>query len=173
MNGLLAWFVTHTIYVVGSYLGWWDPAIVHNNWGGLLMAANAYGYFLTFFAFIKAYTFPSHPEDRKFSGSWVYDLLMGIEMNPRFGQLWDFKLFHNGRPGIIAWTLIDISFAAAQYQKIGYVTNSMILLNILHATYVLDFFYNEDWYLRTIGIFFCLSVYLWFFGVVSSSGELL
>jgi len=33
----------------------------------------------------------------------------------------------------------------------GYVTNSMILLNFLHAVYVLDFFYNEDWYLRTIG----------------------
>ncbi|RUS23785.1 ergosterol biosynthesis ERG4/ERG24 [Jimgerdemannia flammicorona] len=152
VNGLLAWFVTHTLYLGGSYLGWWDPAIVHNNWGGLLMAANVYGYFLTFFAFAKAYVFPSHPEDRKFSGSWVYDLLMGIEMNPRFGQLWDFKLFHNGRPGIVAWTLINLSFAAAQYQKIGYVTNSMILLNILHATYVLDFFYNEDWYLRTIDI---------------------
>ncbi|RUP42777.1 7-dehydrosterol-delta 7-reductase [Jimgerdemannia flammicorona] len=152
VNGLLAWFVTHALYLGGSYLGWWDPAIMHNNWGGLLMAANVYGYFLTFFSFAKAYIFPSHPEDRKFSGSWVYDLLMGIEMNPRFGVLWDFKLFHNGRPGIVAWTLINLSFAAAQYQKIGYVTNSMILLNILHATYVLDFFYNEDWYLRTIDI---------------------
>jgi 7-dehydrocholesterol reductase len=44
---------------------------------------------------------------------------MGIEMNPRFGKYWDFKLFHNGRPGIIAWTLINLSFAAAQYNKIG------------------------------------------------------
>jgi 7-dehydrocholesterol reductase len=31
---------------------------------------------------------------------------MGIEFNPRFGRHWDFKLFHNGRPGIIAWTLM-------------------------------------------------------------------
>jgi 7-dehydrocholesterol reductase len=38
---------------------------------------------------------------------------MGIEMNPRFGTMFDFKLFHNGRPGIIAWTLIDISFLGA------------------------------------------------------------
>ena len=28
----------------------------------------------------------------------------------------------------------------------------MILVNILHAMYVLDFFYHEDWYLRTIDI---------------------
>ncbi|CAG8570072.1 9578_t:CDS:2 [Cetraspora pellucida] len=153
VNGLLAWFITHILFLVGAfYFNWWDASIVHDNWGSLLIAANIYGYFLTFFSYAKAYIMPSHPEDRKFSGSFIYDLLMGIEMNPRFGKYWDFKLFHNGRPGIIAWTLINLSFAAAQYNQIGYVTNSMILLNFLHAVYVLDFFYNEDWYLRTIDI---------------------
>ncbi|KAG9301158.1 hypothetical protein G9A89_012541 [Geosiphon pyriformis] len=153
VNGLLAWFITHIIFLLGAfYFGWSKASIIHDQWGPLLVAANLYGYFLTFFVFLKAYTFPSHPDDRKFSGSMLYDLMMGIELNPRLGKLWDFKLFHNGRPGIIAWTLINLSFAAAQYNKIGYVTNSMILLNILHATYVLDFFFNEDWYLRTIDI---------------------
>lgn len=153
VNGLLAWFVTHAIFLLGAYyFEWWNPAIIHDNWGALLIAANIYGYFLTLFAFAKAYIAPSHPEDRKFSGSIIYDMFMGIEFNPRFGKLWDFKLFHNGRPGIIAWTLINLSFAAAQYREIGYVTNSMILVNFLHAVYVLDFFYNEDWYLRTIDI---------------------
>jgi 7-dehydrocholesterol reductase len=66
--------------------------------------------------------------------------------------LWDFKLFHNGRPGIVAWTLIDLSMAAAQYQLHGQVTNSMMLVTWLHAVYVVDFFYNENWYLRTIDI---------------------
>jgi 7-dehydrocholesterol reductase len=117
-----------------------------------MIAANSYGYFLTAFAYLKAHYFPSHPKDRKFSKSIVYDIFMGVEFNPRFGKYFDFKLFHNGRPGIVAWTLINLSFAAAQYNKIGYVTNSMILLNILHATYVLDFFHFEDWYLRTIDI---------------------
>jgi len=73
-------------------------------------------------------------------------------MNPRFGKLWDFKLFHNGRPGICAWTLINLSFAAAQYEKYGFVSNSMVLVNLFQAIYVIDFFINEDWYLRTIDI---------------------
>nr|CAG8628631.1 10273_t:CDS:2 [Entrophospora candida] len=151
VNGLLAWVVTHLIFIFGAfYFELWKASIIHDKWGELFVAANIYGFFLTFFVYIKAYVSPSHPEDRKFSGSFIYDLLMGIEMNPRFGKYWDFKLFHNGRPGIIAWTLINLSFAAAQYNKIGYVTNSMILLNFLHLVYVLDFFYNEDWYLRTI-----------------------
>lgn len=153
VNGLTVWVITHALFLIGSlYLGWFPASIIADLWGPLLVAANVYGYFLTAFAYIKALYFPSHPEDRKFSGSVLYDIFMGVEFNPRFGELWDFKLFHNGRPGIVAWTLIDISFAAAQYQKIGYVTNSMVLLNILHALYVLDFFYNEDWYLRTIDI---------------------
>jgi 7-dehydrocholesterol reductase len=40
---------------------------------------------------------------------------MGIELNPRIG-FFDFKLFHNGRIGIVAWTLINLSYAAKQYQ---------------------------------------------------------
>lgn len=32
--------------------------------------------------------------------------LCQVELNPRFGKYWDFKFFHNGRPGIVAWTLM-------------------------------------------------------------------
>ncbi|KAI8928265.1 ergosterol biosynthesis ERG4/ERG24 [Entophlyctis helioformis] len=153
VNGLLAWIVTHALFIAGAfYFNLFDGSIIADNWGALLIAANCYGYFLTFFSYAKAYIFPSHPEDRKISNSFVYNLFMGIEFNPRFGKYFDFKLFHNGRPGIVAWTLINLSFAAAQYKQIGYVTNSMALLNFLHIVYVLDFFYNEDWYLRTIDI---------------------
>ena len=42
----------------------------------------------------------------QYVGSLIFDYFVGIELNPRFGNLWDFKLFHNGRPGIIAWTLM-------------------------------------------------------------------
>ncbi|CAJ0837093.1 2446_t:CDS:10 [Entrophospora sp. SA101] len=116
VNGLLAWVITHLIFIFGAfYFELWEASIIHDKWGEF----------------------------------FIYDLLMGIEMNLRFGKYWDFKLFHNGRPGIISWTLINLSFPAAQYNKIGYVTNSMILLNFLHLVYVLDFFYNEYWYLRT------------------------
>lgn len=151
VNGLNTWFVSHALFIGGSYMGWWSLSVIFDNWGPLLILANIYGYSLAVFSYIKAHLFPSHPGDRKFSGNFFYDFFMGIEFNPRIGNL-DFKLFHNGRPGITAWTMINISFAAAQYQRYGYVTNSMIIVNVLHAIYVIDFFYNEDWYLRTIDI---------------------
>lgn len=145
INGLLAWVVTHVLYVYASfYAGWFKPTVIYDHWGALLICANVFGYFMTAFAYFKALYFPTHAEDRKFSGSFIYDMFMGVEFNPRLGQLWDFKLFHNGRPGILAWTLINLSFAAAQYEQIGYVTNSMILVNWLHFCYVIGIIYTTD-----------------------------
>ncbi|PUU74558.1 ergosterol biosynthesis ERG4/ERG24 family-domain-containing protein [Tuber borchii] len=152
VNGIHAWVVTHAIAIATVCAGMLDPAVIAKNWEGLLIAANVYGYLLAVAAYLKAHFFPTHEADRKFSGSMVYDFYMGIELNPRFGEWWDFKLFHNGRPGIIAWTLINLSFAAWQFQLHGYISNSMIIVNVLHAFYVVDFFINEDWYLRTIDI---------------------
>lgn len=40
------------------------------------------------------------------SASWLYDFYMGIELNPRLGDNFDLKLFTNGRPGMIIWTLV-------------------------------------------------------------------
>lgn len=59
--------------------------------------------------------------------------MMGIEFNPRIGKWFDFKLFFNGRPGIVAWTLINLSYMAKQQEFYGYITNSMILVNVLQV----------------------------------------
>jgi len=153
VNGLRAWIITHVLlYLVVFQLRLFRASILYDEWFSLFLVANLFGWFLALFAYFKAYYFPSHPDDCKFSGSVLYDLFMGIELNPRFGELFDFKLFCNGRPGILAWNLINISMAAKQYELHGEVTNSMIAVIILHLTYILDFFYNEGWYLRTIDI---------------------
>jgi 7-dehydrocholesterol reductase len=106
VNGLSAWIVSHVAWAVGSYIGLIDPALIARNWPGLIVAFNIYGYILPLFAYIKAHLAPTHTDDRKFSGSIIYDYYMGIEFNPRIGKWFDFKLFHNGRPGIVMWTLM-------------------------------------------------------------------
>ena len=150
-NGISAWVVSHLLFVILIKMGFIKATIISDNWGALMVIANMFGFSLAIFSYVKALYFPSHPEDRCFSGSRFYDLFMGVEHNPRIGPF-DFKLFFNGRPGIVAWTLINLSFAAKQYNDFGYISNSMILLNILQGTYVIDFFLNESWYLRTIDI---------------------
>jgi len=132
-------------------LDFFPATIVYDNWGSLLIIANVFGYALASFAYLKAKVAPTHPEDNKNSGSIIYDYFMGVEFNPRIGDF-DFKLFFNGRPGIGGWNIFNLSFMAAQYHLHGKITNSIVLVTILHATYILDFFWNEDWYLRTIDI---------------------
>jgi 7-dehydrocholesterol reductase len=156
VNGWNAYWISIALFCIGSFpifgLELFSPTIIYDNWAGLLVVTNIFAYALTLFAYIKASLWPSHPEDVKWSGSILYDIFMGVELNPRFGSMWDFKLFFNGRPGIIAWTLINISMAAAQFEKYQSVSTGMILVNIFQFVYVADFFYHENWYLRTIDI---------------------
>jgi 7-dehydrocholesterol reductase len=152
INGLQAWAISHLLFFIGAFgFEWFSPTILFDHWGALLWVMNGIGFVLAAFVYLKAYLFPSFRTDRKFSGSLLYDFFMGIELNPRIGLI-DLKLFFNGRPGIVAWTLINISFASAQYAHYGYVTNSMWILNLLQGMYVLYFFWKEAWYLKTIDI---------------------
>eukprot|EP01128_Nolandella_sp_AFSM9_P010502 TRINITY_DN7274_c0_g1_i1.p1 TRINITY_DN7274_c0_g1~~TRINITY_DN7274_c0_g1_i1.p1 ORF type:complete len:546 (+),score=133.02 TRINITY_DN7274_c0_g1_i1:65-1639(+) len=156
VNGLRAFILSNLLYVglsdprFGVEL--FSPTIVYDNWGSMLCIANILGYAVATFCYFKAMYAPTHPGDVKFSGSTIYDYFMGAEMNPRIGEL-DFKLFFNGRPGIIAWNIINISFMYAQVEATGqYPTNSILLVGALHFLYIIDFFINEDWYLKTIDI---------------------
>ena len=109
INGLSAWMVTHVLYGLASWMGWLDPAFIPRNWSCLVAGMNLAGFVVSAAAFVKAHVMPSHPGDRKFSGSIIYDFYMGIELNPRLGDSFDLKLFSNGRPGMIAWTFMYVS----------------------------------------------------------------
>uniref|UniRef100_A0A087XN24 7-dehydrocholesterol reductase n=2 Tax=Poecilia TaxID=8080 RepID=A0A087XN24_POEFO len=163
INGLQCWIITHALWFANAnYFHWFSPTIIFDNWIPLLWCTNILGYAVSTFAFVKAYLFPTNAEDCKFTGNIFYNYMMGIEFNPRIGKWFDFKLFFNGRPGIVAWTLINLSYMAKQQELYGHVTNSMILVNVLQGIYVLDFFWNEAWYLKTIDI--CHDHFGWYLG---------
>lgn len=126
-NGLLAWFVSHLLYVSATAAGLIDPATIAIHWEGLFAVANVCGFLLAGFAQVKGYTQPSFPEDCKVTGElilviasishvsnnfpsagcWIFDFWGGIELNPQIGSI-DLKFFFNGRPGIVAWTLMSV-----------------------------------------------------------------
>ncbi|KAM5498240.1 putative 7-dehydrocholesterol reductase [Microsporum canis] len=168
INGFLACVVSIILAGGLHWYGLFDLTFVAQNWGGFVCLFNIYGLLLALVFYIKAHVSPTHPEDRKFSGSVFYDFYMGIEFNPRLGADWDMKLFHNGRPGMIGWLIVDMCFAAWQYKQYGYITNSMIITSLLHAIYVIDFFCNEGWYLKTLdmchdhfGFYFSWGIAAW------------
>ncbi|KAK1573080.1 ergosterol biosynthesis ERG4/ERG24 family protein [Colletotrichum navitas] len=161
VNGLRAWILTYSLLSVLWVAGVIDVAVVAEDWSGWFVAMNLFGLLASAMAFVKAHVAPTHSGDRKFTGnaflttsgldSTAYDFYMGIELNPRLGEDFDLKLFTNGRAGMMTWTLIDISNLALQHRN-GTLSASLVLVTILHSIYIVDFFANESWYLRTIDI---------------------
>lgn len=85
------------------------------------------------------------------TGNIFYDWFIGRELNPRIGS-WDIKLFCELRPGMLLWFLINLSCVHQQYHIKGYVTDSLILVNILQAIYLFDGVLNEAGCLSMIDI---------------------
>ncbi|PGG99270.1 hypothetical protein AJ79_08607 [Helicocarpus griseus UAMH5409] len=152
LNGFQALIMTITLYVLTTVGSLTKLSYVAKSWAGILLSANIYGVFITLVAYLKAHLRPSYRSDTRFSGSPIHDFYSGCELNPRLGEHWDIKLFHIGRLGMGAWIIIDISFASLQLHNFGDISNSMAIVLILQGIYVLDFFWNEHWYLRTIDI---------------------
>lgn len=85
------------------------------------------------------------------SGNMIYDFFMGRELNPRFGDF-DWKEFCELRPGLLGWMVLNICMSIKQYENLGYVTGSMVLINIFQGFYVWDALYNEKAILTTMDI---------------------
>lgn len=85
------------------------------------------------------------------SGNPFYDYFLGRELNPRWGSF-DWKEFCELRPGLIGWMLLNLAMMSKQYELLGYVTGSMILVNIFQGLYVWDALYQERAILTTMDI---------------------
>ncbi|KAJ7451157.1 ERG4/ERG24 ergosterol biosynthesis protein [Mycena latifolia] len=87
------------------------------------------------------------------SGNFVYDII-GRELNPSIGSF-DIKTFNELRPGMILWTLVDISRACEQARRrggFGKVTDSLWLILFFQGGYIADALYNEPDIFRQIDI---------------------
>ena len=151
VNGLAAWVVTATLVGVVVMAGGVPATFVPDQWPGLLGAANLAGFLAAGGVWIKAHCWPTWADERLFRGSAVADFTHGIELNPRLGPF-DLKLLLIGRVGMIGWTAVVCSFAAAQLAARGTIAAPMMVLIALQLLYALDFFARESWYLTTLDI---------------------
>jgi Delta14-sterol reductase len=90
------------------------------------------------------------------SGNHIYDYFIGRELNPRpssSSTALDWKEFCELRPGLIGWVLLNVSCAHEQYRVLGgYLSGSMILLQVFQLQYVWDALYQEKAILTTMDI---------------------
>jgi protein-S-isoprenylcysteine O-methyltransferase Ste14 len=145
LNGWFSFWFTLAVVVSPTALGWIPTTILYDEFGPLLTTVNIFAFVFSVLVYLRGKA-SKRPERR--TGNALYDYVMGSALNPRFGSF-DLKFFCEARPGLILWVLINLSFAAKQYELHGVVTMPMILVTAFQFLYVADYFYYEDAILTT------------------------
>jgi len=145
MNGWFAFWFTLILAVVVVSAGWVPATILYDEFGPLLTVVQVFAFLFCVFLYLHGRA--SQRAERR-SGNALYDYFLGTALNPRIGRF-DFKLFCESRPGLILWILVNLSFAAKQYELYGTVTVAMVLVNAFQFLYVADHFFHEEAILTT------------------------
>ncbi|AWU75219.1 uncharacterized protein C5L36_0B04700 [Pichia kudriavzevii] len=155
---LLVLFISR-FYLYGFNL--FELDFLYDNFLGMMATSWEFSILLSFFVYFASFI-PLRNKNGKGtkerilsvngnSQNFIGDWFMGRELNPRIGE-WDIKLFCELRPGLLLWLLLNVSCMQRQYQKLGYVTNSMFLINALQFIYIIDGVLNEEGCLTMIDI---------------------
>lgn len=87
------------------------------------------------------------------TGNALYDFYMGRELNPRWSTTsLDWKEFCELRPGLMAWMIFNAACAHQQQAVQGYISVSMMLVNLFQGLYIWDALYQERAILSTMDI---------------------
>ncbi|KAF3904318.1 hypothetical protein AA313_de0201032 [Arthrobotrys entomopaga] len=141
--------------VFGTYVYGWEWSLwtwIWDHYLHLLTAAHIFSLTLACAVYVASFR-SSKPllAAGGNSGNHLYDWFIGRELNPRIGNF-DIKLFCELHPGMMGWAILNLAFAAHQYQTIGRITDSMVLINIFQFWYIFDALFNEPAILTTMDI---------------------
>jgi len=131
MNGLLSFFLSHVVVVVGCFLGLLDPTFVWKQMGSLLSGAVISTALVCTWMYIDfGLLWKRHVNDPEFEEDWgvftvkeiFSDFWLGVARNPRcLHRLlpkcggFDIKRFSNARAGLTIWIICNWSYMAAIY----------------------------------------------------------
>jgi delta14-sterol reductase len=162
INGHLTFWVT----LVATQVGWptWHiesgtlqfgpmplNELLYANYAPLALMATLLCTGLSAYLYLVSFQGDKILADGGNSGYATYDFFIGRELNPRWGTF-DWKEFCELRPGLIGWMLLNMACLQEQYHQLGYVTGSMMLINLFQGIYVWDAVYQERAILTTMDI---------------------
>jgi 7-dehydrocholesterol reductase len=166
LNGVLAFVVTHVLLAAGAYARLFSPTIVYDHFGSILTTLSAFALAFCAFLVVKGRSFPS-TSDASRSGSLVFDYYWGMELHPALAGV-SLKQLFNCRLAMMGWSAILLSFAAAQVERHGALSNAMLVSVGLQIVYIFKFFVWEGGYFHTLdimhdrfGFYICWGVTAW------------
>eukprot|EP00299_Pterocystis_sp_00344_P013937 c6881_g1_i1.p1 GENE.c6881_g1_i1~~c6881_g1_i1.p1 ORF type:complete len:421 (+),score=109.03 c6881_g1_i1:54-1316(+) len=142
-----------TIVVVASLHAFTQYKLdyVYEHFLHLAVASVIVSISLSTFLYVKSFTRGALLAKGGNSGNPIYDFFIGRELNPRIGDF-DLKVFCELRPGLIGWFVINAAMAVHEYSRTGFISMSMLLVNVSQGLYVWDALFNEVAILTTMDI---------------------
>lgn len=170
LNGIPAFVLTHSLFWLGAWRGWFSPGVVYTEFGPILMSLTIFALLFCLFLYFKGAYFPSSSDAGR-SGNFIWDYYWGVELHPQLGGF-NLKQYCNCRLGMMGWSVVIVSFAARQYELYGHVSNSMLISVGLQLVYIAKFFYWESGYFGSLdimhdrfGYYICWGVLCWVTGI--------
>jgi delta14-sterol reductase len=114
-------------------------AAVHENFWPLFAVANVAAF--SFSAFLTVRGRRIEGKGRPGVIGFIVDTFYGVELNPQIAGV-DLKMF-SYRPSLMGLGLLNVSFAAAQYQELGYITTRMWVYQVFYFAYLVNYFQFE------------------------------
>jgi delta14-sterol reductase len=131
-----------TVVAATAALLWFAPgalAAVHACFWPLFVVANVSAFAFSIYLTVRGRR--RGEEARSGLAGFVVDCFYGVELNPTMGGQ-DLKLF-SYRPSLMGLGLLNVSFAAAQYQTLGHLTTRMWVYQAFYLAYLVNYFQFE------------------------------
>jgi len=154
-NGPLALGLTFSIFALALWAGVIPMDFMVANIKPLLGACDIFTYLFCAFLYVKGRWFPDNGTvDCKGTGNVIFDYYFGIELYPTI-RGFQLKQFLACRVGMVLWGLFNVAMLAAQYARLGRVTNALLVSVLIEFVYTTKFFFWERGYLYS-GLHHCL-----------------
>jgi 7-dehydrocholesterol reductase len=166
LNGVAAFIVTHVVWFAATGLGLFRGAIIYDHLGELLVTASLLALLLCGWLYHKGLHSPSS-SDAGGTGKVLWDFYWGTELHPRALGV-ELKQLFNCRFAMMGWSIILLSYAAAQIEYHGHLSTAMLVCVGLQVIYVFKFFVWEGGYFNSLdimhdrfGFYICWGVCAW------------
>lgn len=170
VNGVLSFVVTHGLWALAVATGWLDVGAIYSRYGELLSTASLLALAVCGALYLKGISRPSS-SDASTSGNVIFDLYWGVELHPRVLGV-SLKQWLVCRWAMMGWSITVLSFAVAQVERQGELSNGLAVSVALQVLYVLKFFVWETGYFDSLdmthdrgGFYIVWGVLAWLPGV--------
>lgn len=145
LNGFQSFLVS----IVFTLFNWKYLPWIYQHFNDLILTVEWLALIFCFLVYLKAKLWSTIESYREDTGEYIYNFYSGIERHPSIGKF-QLKQIFNCRFGMMSWPLISICCLAYQYDKYGYISNSLRVSTILQLIYVGKFFWWEQGYFNTM-----------------------